>query len=274
MIRLAVRVPRGSAELVLAELVELAPGGVEEVDLGNDVVEYAIYGAEGELPSLPDLDAAAGAVPVEVSSSVVADGWEERWKEFHRPVTVTGALGELVISPPWDRSRSAAEVVIDPARAFGTGAHPTTRLSLELLLALQPGGSCVDLGCGSGVLAICARRLGWEPVLGLDHDPLCVEATLANASANGEQVEARRFDLLRDGPAPGARLVLANLLRPLLLEVSRAGLEGEGPETIIASGLLVREADEISGALGQAFGMEECARLSEGDWAALCLRLS
>ena len=274
MIRLAVRVPRESAEIVLAELVELAPGGVEEVDRGDGLVEYAIYGAEGELPALPELDAAAGDVPVEVSSSVVADDWAERWRDFHRSVAVAAGGRRVVIAPPWEAGTGPETVVIDPGRAFGTGAHPTTRLCLELLLERTPGGSCVDLGCGSGVLAICAARLGWAPVAALDHDPASVEATSANAVANGVCVDVTRFDLLRDGPAPGASLVMANLLRPLLLALADGGIEGMEPQAMIAGGLLAGEADELSGALADAFGLEEVGRRVEGDWAALSLELS
>ena len=89
MIRLAVRVARADAETVLAELLELAPGGLEERELGDDAVEYVIYGAPGELPALPDLRAAAGDALVDVSSSEVPDDWSERWKAFHRPVDVS-----------------------------------------------------------------------------------------------------------------------------------------------------------------------------------------
>src|SRR4029077_20007176 len=88
VIRLAVRVRREQAELVLAELLELAPAGVEESQAGEDTVEYAVYGAPGELPGLPDLKAAAGDALVEISTSETADDWQERWKRFHRPVLV------------------------------------------------------------------------------------------------------------------------------------------------------------------------------------------
>ena len=87
MIRLAVRVRRDQAELVLAELLELAPAGVEETEAGEDV-EYAVYGATGELPSLPDLQAAAGPALVAVTTTEVADDWQERWRRFHRPVVL------------------------------------------------------------------------------------------------------------------------------------------------------------------------------------------
>jgi ribosomal protein L11 methyltransferase len=266
VIRLAIRVRREQAELVLAELLDLAPGGVEERDDG-DVVEYAVYGAPGELPALAGVKAAAGGALVEVSSSEVADDWDERWKAFHQPVRV----GELLVRPPWARAEPGTlDVVVDPAQAFGTGAHPTTRLCLELLLGLEPGGPLVDVGCGSGVLAIAAAELGWSPVRGIDHDPEAVRATLANAAANGVEVEAGRHDLLRDGPAPGAPTVLANLLRPLLLRVAADGFAGRAPDALIASGLLAHEGDEVAAAFA-AHGMSEAARREGGEWIALLL---
>jgi ribosomal protein L11 methyltransferase len=267
LIRLALRVRREHAELVLAELLELAPGGVEESEDG-DVVEYAVYGAPGELPDLPDLRAAAGGALVEVTTSEVPDDWDQRWKAFHQPVQI----GELYVRPPWAPPRAGLlDVVIDPAQAFGTGAHPTTRLCLELLLELEPAGALVDVGCGSGVLAIAAARLGWGPVLGIDHERESVQATLDNAAANGVSVQARRHDLLRDGPAPGAPTVLANLLRPLLLHVAQEGFAGRGPDALVASGLLAHEGDEVASAFA-GHGLRETARRHGGEWVALLLR--
>jgi ribosomal protein L11 methyltransferase len=267
MIRLGVRVRREQAELVLAELLELAPGGVQESEDG-DVVEYAVYGAPGELPDLPDLRAAAGGALVEVTTSEVPDDWDERWKAFHRPVRV----GDLLVRPPWEPPRDGMrDVVIDPAQAFGTGAHPTTRLRLELLLELEPGGALVDVGCGSGVLAIAAARLGWAPVLGVDNERESVQATLDNAAANGVTVQARRHDLLRDGPAPGAPTVLANLLRPLLLRIAQDGCAGAAPDVLVASGLLAHEGDEVAEAFAHR-GLREVARRQSGEWVALLLR--
>ena len=267
MIKLTLRVQREQAELVLAELLELAPGGVEESEDG-DVVEYAVYGAPGELPALPDLRAAAGRALVEVTTSEVPDDWDERWKAFHRPVEV----GKLLVRPPWEPPRPGlTDVVIDPAQAFGTGAHATTRLCLELLLELEPAGALVDVGCGSGVLAIAAARLGWAPVVGVDHERESVQATLDNAAANGVCVDARRHDLLRDGPAPGAPTVLANLLRPLLLRVAHDGFAGVQPGALVASGLLAHEGDEVVAAFAR-HGLRETARRRGGEWVALLLR--
>ncbi len=273
MIRLALRVDREHAEIALAELLELAPGGVEEVDLG-DAVEYAVYGPPGELPTLPDLEAAVGGALVSVTTSELPDDWSERWKQFHHPLV----LGRrLAVRPPWEQPLGTdVELVIDPAQAFGTGAHATTRLCLELLLALadaSPGrGRLLDLGCGSGVLAIAAARLGFEPVLAVDFDPLSVEATAANAVVNGVTLEVARCDL-RSDPVPAAPIVLANLLRPLLLDYARLLGAADGPappHTLIASGLLVHEADEIAVAFA-SLGLRERDRRERGGWAALLL---
>jgi ribosomal protein L11 methyltransferase len=273
MIRLAVRVRREDAELALAELVALAPGGgLEEVDLG-DRVEYAIYGAEGELPALPDLEAAAGDALVEVVTTQVEDDWAERWRAFHKPVVAGG----LFVRAPWHAPAQDGmpEVVVDPGQAFGTGAHDTTRLCLELLEAVDPAlGGVMDVGCGSGVLAIAAARRGFSPVAGVDHDPLAVDAARHNAEANGVTLDVWRHDLLRDGPVPGAPVVLANLLRPLLLRVAQDGFSGPRPEVLVASGLLRREADEVAAAFAARLGLVEEARAEGGDWAALRLRFT
>jgi ribosomal protein L11 methyltransferase len=267
VIRLALRVRRAQAELVLAELLELAPAGVEEVDRG-DVVEYAVYGAPGELPDLPALRAAAGGALVEVASSQVPADWERRWRRFHRPVLVADRLH---VRPPWEPPLDRADVVdivIDPARAFGTGAHPTTRLCLELLAGLEPAGSLLDLGCGSGVLGIAAARLGWSPVLAGDHEPAAVEATAANAAANGVEVEVRRLDLRRQ-PAPAASTVVANLTAPLLGELA-GNLAEPVPERAIVSGLLARETAEALETFA-ARGLRQRGRREESGWAALLL---
>lgn len=267
MIRLAVRVRRADAELALAELLELAPEGVEETDLG-EVVEYAVYGAPGELPELPDLHAAAGGALVEVSSSEVADDWAERWKAFHRPVLVGDRLH---VRPPWAAPLGrpgTAEVVIDPGQAFGTGGHHTTRLCLELLLELDAGGPLVDVGCGSGVLAIAAARLGFGPVLGIDHEAASVEATRDNARANGVAVQARRWDLRRD-PLPPAPTMLANLVRPLVRLLAEA-IGPEPPRELIVGGLLAHEGDEAAAAFAR-HGLVERDRRASGEWVALRL---
>ncbi len=269
MLRLAVRVRREDAELVLAELLELAPSGVEEVEIGEGEIEYAVYGPPGELPALPQLEAAAGSALIRVSTEEIADDWAERWREFHRPLVLDGgSRGKpaLAVRPPWtDPSTSSIDLVIDPGQAFGTGAHATTRLCLELVLTLPPSGSFLDLGCGSGVLAIAAAKLGFSPVLAIDNDPSAVKATAANAEVNDAAVNAERVDL-RAGPVPVAETVAANLLRPLLLEY--AAHLGELPGRLIASGLLIHETDEVAAAFAQR-GLTVVRTETRGEWAAV-----
>jgi ribosomal protein L11 methyltransferase len=280
VIRLAIRVARADAEIALAELLELAPAGVEEVERDDGTIEYAVYGAEGELPSLPDLRAAAGAALVAVTTSEVADDWASRWRDFHVPVTIGGRVH---VRPPWCDPPAGAgagllDIVIDPNQAFGTGAHATTRLCLELLLELEleddgPRGELVDLGCGSGVLAIAAAKLGWGPVRGIDHEHAAVLAARDNAQANGVALDVRHGDLLHGAePAPSAPTVVANLLRPLLAHLARVGFGGaQPPRVLIVSGLLRAEADAIAAAFARAQGLREQARLQRGEWAAMTL---
>ncbi|MHB8241151.1 MAG: 50S ribosomal protein L11 methyltransferase [Solirubrobacteraceae bacterium] len=295
MIRLAIRVARDQAELVLAELLELTPSGVEEVQGEDETIEYAVYGAPGELPGLPDLEAVVGDALVEVSTREVPDDWHERWKGFHHPILIPapdiagadhGTVPALHVRPPWEAPSAYSdgevrEIVIDPGQAFGTGAHATTRLCLELLLELaaleRPLGPLVDVGTGSGVLAIAAAGLGFAPVVGLDNEVESVQATAENAAVNSVQLDVERFDLRSQRlpwPTPaeggrGAPVVLANLLRPLLLEL--AATMPAAPSHLIASGLLVGEVGEIVAAFAGRLDLRERSRRQSGEWAAVWL---
>jgi ribosomal protein L11 methyltransferase len=246
---------------VLAALLELAPSGVEQLD-GEGFVEYALYGAPGELPAFPDGEAEVGGVLIRVRGEEVADDWAERWKQFHEPVLV----GERIwVRPPWAEPREGAiDLVIDPGQAFGTGAHPTTKLSLELMLDLEAETSFADLGCGSGVLAVAAAQLGFAPVIAVDNELAALEATRANATANGVVLSSVERVNLREQPPPEAGTVAANLMRPLLLR-----LAGRiAPRALILSGLLEEEVDEIVAAFAP---LRERRRLGEGGWGAVLL---
>jgi ribosomal protein L11 methyltransferase len=275
VIRLAVRCRPQLAERVLAELLELVPGGVEE-ELADGWVEYAIYGPPGELPSLPALEAAAGDGLVQISATEIPDDWADRWRDFHRPVAIAG--GRIVVRPSWAvdgpgslpaGAEQAVEVVVDPGQAFGTGAHATTALCLELLLELadagRAGGKLVDLGTGSGVLAIAAAKLGWDPVTGCDSEPAALAAARRNAAVNDVELDLRRLDLRRAAP-PVAPTVVANLTAPLL-EAVCARLAGR-PRALACSGLLATEAGRVRAALASA-GLAVARELADGDWVAL-----
>jgi ribosomal protein L11 methyltransferase len=208
--RLSVRAPGDEAEPVRARLLELVPAGLEEV-VDGDMVELAAY-----VP-VAHIDALLGEFPGAVVQSV-PQGWEDAWRAFHHPITVGG----LWVGPPWEQASDPARaVVIDPGRAFGTGAHPTTRLCIELLAATAERGSLLDVGCGSGVLAIAGVRLGFVPVVAVDVDPVAVETTVANADMNDADVDVRLLDA-EAASLPTARLAVANvLLRPVEVILGR-----------------------------------------------------
>ena len=270
VIRLAVRCSPEQADLVLADLMVLAPNGVEE-ERGQGYVEYAIYGGAGELPELGELEAAAGDGLVEIVSTEVPDDWADRWQDFHKPLLVGDRLW---LRPSWEQPREGAvDLVVDPGRAFGTGAHPTTRLCLEYLIELTEAGEArgplTDLGSGSGVLAIAAAKLGWGPVAGYDHEQAAVEAAAANAAVNGVEARFERADL-RDGLPALAPTVVANMTAPVLAAVA-ARLDPDGaPRTLVCSGLLPAELDPTAAAFAPA-GLAEADRRRDGDWAAILL---
>jgi ribosomal protein L11 methyltransferase len=271
LIRLAVRCTPDQADLVLAELTVLAPNGVEE-ERGPGYVEYAIYGGEGELPELGDLDAVIADGRVEVSATEIPDDWADRWRDFHKPLLVANRLW---LRPSWELPRAGAiDLVVDPGQAFGTGAHPTTRLCLEFLCELEvageAGGELVDLGTGSGVLAIGATKLGWGPVRGYDHEPAALEAATTNAAANDVELQLERMNL-RERLPELAPTVVANMTAPILKAVAER-IES-APRVLVCSGLLPGEQDEVARAFGAA-GLEEIERRQQGDWAALLLRRS
>jgi ribosomal protein L11 methyltransferase len=203
----------GEAELTL--LLHLFPEGVEELDGA-----YAVYADETPL----------GFDVVEADD--VAAGWEDAWRAFHHGVRV----GRCWVGPPWEAPPAdAIAVMVDPGRAFGTGAHATTRLCLELLQDVEPA-SLLDVGCGSGVLSIAAAKLGFAPVIAVDLDEVALETTAANSAANGVAVEVGTE--LRP-----ARLAVMNIA----LDVVEAMLPQVDVARAITSGYLERDEPHVEG---------------------------
>ena len=237
-------VPPARAEQARAVMLELFPGGFEELE-SEDALELAAYtNAAGEERLWQAFGGAA--------ASEVEDGWEERWRQFHRPVRV----GSLWIGPPWEEpDADATAVVIDPGRAFGTGGHPTTQLCLQLLQRTERG-SLLDVGCGSGVLSIAAVKLGFDPVVAIDFDPQAVEATERNAVENEVVIDVRLADL-RDEPLPEADVAVANIAAEA---VAALGGRLRTPRAI-TSGYLASDEPRLA-----EYRRKE--RLSEGGWAA------
>jgi ribosomal protein L11 methyltransferase len=225
-------------------MLELFPEGFEEVDTETEVELAAYTDARGE-EQLWD------AFGVGEERSVPSD-WETRWQRFHRPVTV----GRLWVGPPWERPpHGLLAVVIDPGRAFGTGSHATTRLCLEAMQDFS-GGSFVDVGCGSGVLAIAAVRLGFRPVTAVDSDPLAVESTRRNAAANGVEIDARVLDAFHDR-VPTADAGAANIT----LEAVKSIAPRLRISQLVTSGYLASAEPDLS-------GYERLERRVAAGWAA------
>jgi ribosomal protein L11 methyltransferase len=226
-------------------MLELFPEGFEESETAAGLELAAYTDAEGARR----LREAFGAV----EAVAVEPDWADRWREFHRPVRA----GPFWVGPPWERPPDdAVTIVIDPGRAFGTGAHATTRLCLELLASAAPSGTLLDVGCGSGVLAIAGSKLGFDPVIAFDSDPAAVETTLANAERNSVRLEVRLADVHADR-LPPAHAVLANL--------TLADVESLAPRLattwLITSGYLGSDALSLP-------GYERRERRAAEGWAA------
>ena len=209
----------------------------------------------------------------ELEVSVVHEAdWAQAWKA-HFPVMRIGR--RLVIRPTWRRHRRRPDDVVlalDPGMAFGTGLHPTTRLCLAGIERWSDGGlvtgaRILDVGCGSGILMIAAGLFGATGLVGVDPDPIAVEASIANAARNHVPVDVRGGSLpSRSGPFD---LVAANLIASVLVALAddlRAELRPGG--RLLASGIFVDREAEVRAAFESA-GLRQLERTAEGEWVAL-----
>jgi ribosomal protein L11 methyltransferase len=296
-LELSVEADTEAVEAVSEILARVAPGGTT-IEPGFDLVEDGLGArVDPTRPAtirayVPAFDATAmegatatvdealghlqafGLRPIgELRTRIVDEAdWATAWQEhFH----VLHLGRRLVIKPSWRRHRRTGDEVVidlDPGMAFGTGLHPTTRLCLEALEERAdrgPLGRVLDLGCGSGILSIAAVKLGCTRALGLDIDPIAVEATIANARHNrvGKRVRAREGTIpSEEGPFD---TVLANLIAGVLTEIA-PDLAGElvAGGTLIGSGIFIDREAATRAAL-EAAGLELTARRVESDWVAL-----
>jgi ribosomal protein L11 methyltransferase len=210
--------------------------------------------------------------PLQVRAVDDAD-WTDAWKRHYVPQRI----GRVVIVPSWvSHEEAPGDVVItlDPGMAFGTGLHPTTRACVELLQHVEPMPARVlDVGSGSGILALAALRLGAEAAVGYDTDPLAVNAARANAKRNGlgERLEVRQGSLPDVAEEAPFGLVLANLVAALLVDLApRLAAHLAPGGALIASGIVAERAGEVTEALGAA-GLTVTERRDDGEWVALRL---
>ncbi len=228
-------------------------------------------------------------LPAPSYRQIADQNWMEAWKQHYKPIPIGR---RILILPAWMDSPdpSRIPIKIDPGMAFGTGTHPTTQLCLELMeSAFEERGmrkdsfvlplSCIDVGCGSGILSIAALKLGAKEVLGVDIDPDSIVNARENAQANGVgeglilgvgsvgEILEGKF-ALRSAP-----LVAANILAPVIVRLFDAGLADlvEAGGAIILSGILQEQEESVIEA-AQAKGLRMTERRQMGDWVALTMR--
>ncbi len=261
-----VRVGPREVDAVSGALFELGASGVEERD------DTTLDRVEGGVELVAHFDAETDArdavdalAPREAALDfIVGDDWKERWKEFFKPARV----GErFLVRPPWEEvepGEGDRVITIDPGQAFGTGTHETTRLVLREIERIGTRGEVLDVGCGSGILAIAALLAGASRAVAIDVDPIAIEATRENAEVNRVAVEASTTDVaaLRERFA----LVVANIRAPVLVEMADV-LAARCAGHLVLSGLLIGERDEVRAAFDERMGLDR--ELVDGDWLAL-----
>ena len=263
-------------ELASSELWELGASGVEERDASTmnkpDAQGITLVASFDDEPAAATAaQALAPRWPARVAF-VEGDAWREAYKAYFKPTRIGSRLW---VKPSWETlTPSAGDVVIalDPGGAFGTGTHETTRLVLaELQEQVQPGMSVLDVGCGSGILAIAALLLGAEHAVAVDNDPEAVRVSLENAQHNGVLERMQVSDAELWSIAAHFPLVLANIERKVLIplagELSARVMPGG---VLILSGVLEPEMDDVLAAYAPALSLLSANRL--GEWVSLVLR--
>lgn len=286
----SVTVPGELAEAVADVLARFAPGGtvvsgVPPLETADHLTVQAYLdepsaGPDGKRRIAEALWHLSQIAPVPEPSFtwVEEENWAESWKAHFRPLAVGR---RLIVVPAWmaNDEPERLPIVLEPGMAFGTGAHPSTRLCLEALEErVRPGDVVVDVGCGSGILGIAAARLGASRVLACDIDADAVAAARRGAERNGLTGTIEVFDgsvaeAAARLPPRKADVVLANILAPTLEDMLGTGLgDLARPEGIVVlAGILSGQRDGVARAAESA-GLRLAAEAAEGDWVALTCR--
>ena len=269
--RLTVEVPGAEAERAMVDACAALGTGCRERALpgGRVALDFWVAPPADEAAARLERAVRGAGAPGGVRAEAEDPAWEDAMPAFHRPVEIAGRLR---VRPPWDAPREPfADVVIEPGMAFGTAQHPTTRACLELLAGLPAAGSLLDAGCGSWVLAIAARRLGFDPVWAVDQDPLAVEATLANERRNRVGLRIARRTIGADA-LPAARVVVANLTATGLAALAGA-LPRPAPRWLVASGLRPHEVSAAAARFAP-LGLSRAREIVDDGWASVLLERS
>lgn len=277
---LTLDVPLEAAEALSAELWDHGAAGVELADGEGTPMPGAARPAPGRalvtawFAERADAERARGALDAGGELAEVADeDWGETWKKGLGPL----AIGRAFVRPSWVDAPAPAgmvEVVLDPGMAFGTGTHPTTSLCLAALsdlLDVRPGAAVLDVGTGSGLLAIGARKLGAGRVAGNDNDPVAIDVARENADRNGVALELTTATLA-EIPGP-FELVVANILANTLVELAPEIVRQLAPGgVVLLSGILAPQEDEVRSAY-LALGLEPLpgGDRRDGEWSLLAL---
>lgn len=265
-----VDVSAGDAEAVGAVLFEAGATGLEERDAttldrqeGADVTLVAHFATEEEAIVI------AAALCDRWRARVVyieGDEWRDKWREFFKPTRI-GA--RLVVRPSWepfDAGPNDVVITLDPGQAFGTGTHESTRLVLEELDGTIRGGERVlDVGCGSGILAISAVLLGAREALAIDVDPIAVDVARENAEANAVSDRVHAKAGVIDDVHDAYDVIVANIQHVVLMPIA-APLIARVEKTLILSGLLAEESSDVRRAYGALRFVRE---RRAGDWISL-----
>lgn len=211
-----------------------------------------------------------------VSSIVEDSAWKDNWKEYFKPAKITE---RIVIKPTWEEYNPSGEelvIEIDPGMAFGTGTHPTTSLCVKFLERyIEPDQDTVlDVGCGSGILAIASALLGAKDIIAVDIDPVAVDVSKENVELNrlSSRIRVLEGDLTK-GLAEKADIVAANLMADLVIMLSRdIAAHLKGKSIFISSGILVEKQREVVAAIEEC-GFRILDILEEGEWCAIAAQI-